>query len=107
MEQNYDEIIYQKVRELLDLIKQTYKSSQYDIAIEHISKNMKSIYKNPKIFEYVFERVYSCARNPFTTAYHEFMNYKNSGYDLDDIFFFVSKGILVRLVNEKDEFSVF
>jgi hypothetical protein len=107
MEQNAHEAVYQKLKELLDLIKQTYKSSRYNLAHNDIYKTMKRIYKNPKTFEYVFERVYSNGRNPFTTAYHEFMNYKNSGYDDDDIFYSVSEGILIRLIKEKDEFTTF
>jgi hypothetical protein len=65
--------------------------------------------KDPETFEYIFERFYSNSRNPFTTAYHEFMIYKNSGYDVDDIYYTICDGILTRAVNENKNgsFTVF
>jgi hypothetical protein len=103
------ERVYESFSELMDIIVKNYRISRHLLAIGDIVKTMKSIYKDPKIFEYVFERFYSNARNPFTTAYHEFMNFKNSGYDIEDIFDILAEGILLRMNKEyqHNEFIVF
>uniref|UniRef100_A0A6C0AY66 Uncharacterized protein n=1 Tax=viral metagenome TaxID=1070528 RepID=A0A6C0AY66_9ZZZZ len=103
------ERVYESFSELMDIIVKNYRISRHLLAIGDIVKTMKSIYKDPEIFEYVFERFYSNARNPFTTAYHEFMNFKNSGYHIEDIFYFLAENILTRMLKEYkyNEFTVF
>ena len=81
---------YKKFNKLL-------KSGNYS----NIINCMKILYTDKYIFEYVFSRYYSCSRNPFTTAYHEFMNNYISGMDIDEIFEIIAKGILQRYIHER------
>ena len=74
----------------------------HEKAVDDIMLSMKIIYKDDDIFKYVFERFYSNRLNPFLTAYTEFMNYKsNNNYELDNIFYLIADGILVRSLKEK------
>ena len=69
---------YAKYRDFLNSVVSNYRFSRRSVIICQLSVKMKRIYETPEVFEYVFEKVYSCARNPFTTAYSQFMNFKNS-----------------------------
>ncbi len=103
------EAIFNAFDELLTLIVTKYKISRRNLAINDLYLSIKRIYSKPETFKYVFERFYSNPQNPFTTAYHEFMNYKNSGYDDDDIFYFLAERILERKLHEQffGEFKTF
>ena len=79
----------------------------YTSSVSKIKSIMKILYKNKEIFEYVFERYYSYSSNPFTTAYHEFMNWFYSGIELELIFKRISEGIFRRLLYEKMEHSIY
>ena len=106
-------LVYQKFDEFMNLIinkeiKLHYTS--YDVSIKNIVDSMKIIYNNKIIFEFVFEKYYSNSRNPFTTAYHEFMNYLTSGFDTEDSFDYIAKCIFKRSIREKinnNEFIVY
>ena len=113
MEQNCL-IVYQKFDEFINLIVNKelnlYPNSNFSKSIKDIVDFMKIIYNSKIVFEYVFERYYSNNRNPFTTAYHEFMNYLNSGFDTEDSFNFIANYMFERLLREKinnNEFIVY
>ena len=79
----------------------------YISSINKIKSIMKILYKNKEIFEYVLEKYYSYSLNPFTTAYHEFMNWFYSGIEIELIFNRISEGIFRRLLYEKTEHSIY
>jgi hypothetical protein len=68
---------------------------------------MKTIYNNPDTFKYVFEKFYSNRRSPFTTAYHEFMSYLNSGLEFEETVNLIAEGILLRMLKEKNNNNIY
>jgi hypothetical protein len=105
-----EEKVYDSFHKLVLLLVRTYRVSRHASNVNEIARSMKSIYQNKKAFEYTFERFYSEPKNPFTTAYHQFMNYSQSGVmDFDDSIYLIADGILTRMLKELEEgeFKVF
>jgi len=94
------EKVYISFTEIIDLIVNSGGAFSPRNIIK-VTNTIKSIYKNEEIFKFVFEQIYSDPKNPFTTAYYEFMIFKQSGYDLDDICYTLAENILIRRYNEK------
>jgi hypothetical protein len=102
MDNEIYEKVYKNFSQLIIIILNKYTKKIHEKAVDDIMLSMKIIYKDNNIFKYVFERFYSNGLNPFLTAYSEFMNYKsNNNYELDNIFYLIADGILVRSLKEK------
>ena len=101
--------VYETFNDLINTMIDTYTYSGHDFSVDSLSKTMKKMYNNHTLFKYTFEKFYSNARNPFITAYHEFMNLKEYETDLEDVFYIISEGILLRMLKERkyNEFIVF
>jgi hypothetical protein len=106
-----NEFIYKEFDELVHLLIEEYfqekTNSYYKKIVKKLSNSIKQLYKNKEIFEYVLEKYYSQPLNPFTSAYHDFMNLYNSGNQAEDLFIKISDGILRRLIYEKLEKDIF
>ena len=103
------EKVYTIFSELLCVIVDEYTYKNHDYYLDEISTAMKSLYINKNTFKYVMERYYSHDRNPFTTAYSQFMS-TLSFTTLEKTFKTISEDLLYRLIKEKqsgNEFVVF
>ncbi len=86
-------------KEFQDILSQTPYNRQ---GIEFIAETMKKIHANKKLFKYIFERCYASNRNPFTTLYHEYVDYLRSGYQLDKVLHLLANNLLERISVEKE-----
>jgi hypothetical protein len=77
-----------------------YKPSKHNELVIEIKDYISLLYENQETFKYIFERYYSDNRNPFTTAYHQFMNYTTSGTEVENAIYFIAEGILERTIKE-------
>jgi len=75
--------------------------------ISKLSSSIKKLYENKELFQYILEKYYTEAFNPFTTAYYTFMNLHNEGTDVDELFDTIAHGILQRLIKEKKENNIY
>ena len=100
--------VYTTFDNLLKLVIKNYTITTHKMSIDHIAYSMKNIYENKDTFKFVFEHYYSDKRNPFISAYSQFMNcYDTFG---EKTFYFIAEGIFLRKLNEKktkNEFAVF
>ncbi len=103
------EKVYNIFTEILCVIVDDYTHQNHNYFVNEIVIAVKNVYSNKKIFKYVMERYYANHRNPFTTAYSQFMN--NLGVmTLDECINDISHGLLSRLLKEQqtgNEFVVF
>ena len=99
------EKVYTIFEEMVTALVIRYTRERHNRSVRYISKSLKSIYKNKECFEYTLNLFYADFRNPFTTAYSQFMNEVNEN---DDVFWTVSENILMRRVMELgNEYAVF
>ena len=99
------EKVYTIFKDLVETIVIRYTRERHNRSVGYISSSLKSIYKNKECFEYTLNLFYADSRNPFTTAYSQFMNEINEN---DNIFWTVSENILMRRVMERgNEYAVF
>jgi hypothetical protein len=76
------------------------KIKKTNVDLDDIIGEMKIMYKKHTLFKYVFEKYYSCSRNPFTTAYSQFMHYLNMGYKIELTFNYIIENIIERMEHE-------
>ena len=76
-----------------------YTHNFNEFYINEVVIAVKNIYIDKKLFKYIMEQYYSDSRNPFTTAYSQFMN-KINQTPLDELFYDISRDILYRLIRE-------
>ena len=105
MENEQNEKYEQIYTIFMNLLRDTsyeHNKQKHTKCIYIIKNSMKDIYKSDKLaFEYVFEKIYSNCKNPFLSAYREFMNYLvNGGYSEEDLLYFIAEGILQRYLKE-------
>ena len=106
-----NEFIYKEFDVLVHLLIEEYQDTEtkesYQAIVKQFTVSIKQLYKNKETFQYVLERYYSNAQNPFTTAYHDFMNWYNSGNEPEFLFKKIADGILRRLIFENMEHSIY
>ena len=103
------EKVYTIFSELLCVIVDEYTYQNHDFYVNEICTAVKSLYINKNTFKYTMERYYANDRNPFITAYSQFMN-NLSVMRLDKCIKDISTSLLFRLIKEKqtgNEFVVF
>lgn len=79
---------------------QQNKNKRYRNMVKELTVSIKVLYNNKELFQYILERYYSSPLNPFTTAYHDFMNWYNSGNEPNDLFRKIADSILRRKIYE-------
>jgi hypothetical protein len=111
------ESILSSFHEFLDILYNFYTESNEKVSnkrklnycINRIISVVGILFQNKRVFKYVLERYYSHLQNPFTTAYHHFMNYYSNCSKLYDVIEMISRFLFMRLVYEKssDELTTF
>jgi hypothetical protein len=94
-----NERIYKIFEGLLEFVTNNYHILNHNISIKQIAKSLKTIYIDSDTFKYVLERCYWDNRNPFTTAYSEFMSNLHL-MNLNKLFDYISEMILTRKLKE-------
>ncbi len=89
----------QLCKEFHDILEKTPYTKEGTI---FIIETMKKLHVNKKMFKYIFERCYSSNRNPFTTVYHEYVDYLRSGYSINKIMDILGHNLHERVTVEKN-----
>jgi len=87
--------------EIINIVVRNYDIINHETALYNVVRCVKSIFTDPKTFEYIFQKYYSYDRSPYITAYSHFMNCLYSGYEFDETVEIISEGIIIRKLNEK------
>jgi hypothetical protein len=90
------EAVFKKFDEFIDTLVGDYK-----FKLKKIKKLLSELLETPEIFKYIFERVYSDRRNPFTTSYHNFMSNIEAGMDTQEAIELLAQEIITRRIQEK------
>jgi hypothetical protein len=101
------ERVYEKVEHLIKSVVDAHTQERHARSIMMIEMSLRNLYTNQDIFKKVMERYYSDPRNPFTTAYSQFMNYLDSGINLDEIYWEIAECILLRRLKEKQTGNIY
>ena len=111
------ESILASFHEFLDILYNFYTESNEKVSnkrklnycINRIISVVGRLFQNKRVFKFVLERYYSHPQNPFTTAYHHFMNYYSNGSKLYENLEMISRFLFMRFVYEKrsDELTTF
>ena len=87
---------------IIKLILEIYNYRKDEFFIDEVVIAMKNIYPNKQVFRSIMEQYYSSDKNPFTTAYHEFMVSLNGNeFSLEETFRNTATNLLYRLLKEK------